>query len=277
MVLPLPGGDDMRSTGIRYFIHISRYSRFYMLNLVYPMTMMVVLSWLVFFTPITKSDRLAYSVTLLLAAMAVQFITADKRPAEANDGWIDRFMTGAYILIIIPIVETSILFRLEASIEHQVDQSELEDFDPSVSRPIEKGRINILASGHSRIRMIDRMARVMYPILIALFGIIMFGPASPFFETRHEQKPEVSLSVITLVVFSVPLFALMFWFSLKSWINLGPHTRNQLTSAFRDALTDPRDALRDELVDSDVASKDSDDEQSSPTYINRGPPWSVVH
>jgi len=258
--LPLPGDAVISSTGVRFFVRISRYSRYYMLNLVCPTVLMVVLSWFVFFTPITKSDRLAYSVTLLLAAMAVQFITADKRPAEERDGWIDMFMTASYILIILPIFETSILFRIEAWIEHQVDHCVDDGGDSSRA---EKERLHIMASGHNRIRMFDRMARVIYPIIIALFMLCMFGPFSPAFEKRHDHQAPLSVSFVTLVVFAIPIFGMIFSFSLMSWIHLGPHTRSELASVLHDALMDPHppnDLHNDsELVDTEEGSEDSDD------------------
>jgi hypothetical protein len=259
--LPLPGGqEDVDATGIRFFASISRYSRYYMLNLVYPTIMMVVLSWFVFFTPITKSDRLAYSVTLLLAAMAVQFITADRRPAEASDGWIDKLMTGSYILIIIPILETSILFRIESWIEHRVDH-EVDCEDTSRSA---KERLHVMALGHDSIRMFDRIARVMYPMLVALFMLFLFGPGSPALQKRHDNEAPLSVSMVSLAVFTIPVLCVIFWFSLMSWIRLGPHTRRQLTDPLHEALMDPhRPDLHHELVDIEEASKDSDEESAS--------------
>lgn len=276
--LPLPGVTDVDATGIRFFVHISRYSRYYMLNLIYPTVMMVVLSWFVFFTPVTKSDRLAYSVTLLLAAMAVQFLTADRRPAEASDGWIDRFMLGSYILIIIPILETSILFRIEAWVEHRLDH-EVDGEDISgggkgrrASIVEKENRLHVKAVGHNSIRMFDRIARVLYPIIVALFMLHMFGPGSPCFHKRHDKEATVSTSILIIAVFATPILCVFFGFSLVSWIRLGPHTRRQLTDPLHEALMDPHrpDDVHNELVevvDTKEASKDSDEESASPSSL----------
>jgi len=260
VALPMPGGAEVRTGGIRYFMRIARYSRYYMLNLICPTLMMVVLSWFVFFTPVAKSDRLAYSVTLLLAAMAVQFITADKRPAEQYDGWIDKLMSGAYIMIILPIVETAFLFRIEARIEASMEQ-----YSADETRTHHE-RLSLLANGHNRIRMVDRICRVAYPIAIVLFLLGLFGPGSPVFENRHEHKAPASISLIGLSLFTIPLMGMMFWFTVKNLYQMGPHSTRELSQelkeALSDALMDPHhtDEHRFISMGSSTKSESSDDD-----------------
>ncbi|CAK0848595.1 unnamed protein product [Prorocentrum cordatum] len=230
VALPMPGGAEASSSPLNLSLTSSRC----MLNLICPTLMMVVLSWFVFFTPVAKSDRLAYSVTLLLAAMAVQFITADKRPAEQYDGWIDKLMSGAYIMIILPIVETAFLFRIEARIEASMEQ-----YSADETRTHHE-RLSLLANGHNRIRMVDRICRVAYPIAIVLFLLGLFGPGSPVFENRHEHKAPASISLIGLSLFTIPLMGMMFWFTVKNLYQMGPHSTRELSQELKEALSPQR-------------------------------------
>jgi len=127
-----------------FTVSIRRFSRYYVVNYIIPLFLMVVLSWFTFWIPLDRSDRVAYTVTLLLTAMAVQFTTSDKRPAEKSDGWIDNFQVMTTILICIPILETVLLFRLHARLSARVPEE------------IAEGAINA----------VDRSFRLTFPLVV---------------------------------------------------------------------------------------------------------------
>merc|ERR1719316_621980 len=88
------------------------------------MMTLVILSWLTFFIPhhSEQHDRIAYAVTLMLTVMAVNFITAEHRPATNESMWLDTFQTNAFIMVFFPLVETVFLYRIEALLEGEEDK-----------------------------------------------------------------------------------------------------------------------------------------------------------
>jgi hypothetical protein len=67
---------------IRKVVIFDRAPEYFVLNFLTPTIILVFMEWFTFLIPLDKADRVAYGVTLLLANVATQFITADRRPPE---------------------------------------------------------------------------------------------------------------------------------------------------------------------------------------------------
>lgn len=96
---------------IDFKLCISRHGDYYVVNYICPILLLVMLTWVGFFMPQAASDRVAYTCTLLLTLMAVNFITADKRPATDEDMWLDEFQTFTLLLVVVATFYTVLLVR----------------------------------------------------------------------------------------------------------------------------------------------------------------------
>jgi len=159
----LPPNRQWSFSGIRYELSFVRYSRYYITNYILPLILNVILSWLAFFIPLGASDRITYSVTLLLTAMAIVFITSDKRPPEKHDGWIDMFQISSLLLISFPILQTICLQRVEDRHMRYDDK-----------------KMHLL--GKRRARDLDRISRIVWPSVLLAWFISLFFSSSAYVE-----------------------------------------------------------------------------------------------
>eukprot|EP00928_Gymnodinium_smaydae_P009557 TRINITY_DN13583_c0_g1_i5.p1 TRINITY_DN13583_c0_g1~~TRINITY_DN13583_c0_g1_i5.p1 ORF type:complete len:576 (+),score=59.60 TRINITY_DN13583_c0_g1_i5:71-1798(+) len=81
-------------------LQIARHAHYYVVNFICPMMLMVMLTWISFWIPANTSDRIQYMVTIVLTVMAVNFITAEKRPATDDDTWLDNFQCRTLLLVV---------------------------------------------------------------------------------------------------------------------------------------------------------------------------------
>ena len=95
---------------------VQRNPHFVVYNAVLPMVVVVGLSVLAFWLPISpdhagSGERIGYCVTLLLTILATTLFTAESRPKTSVETWLDRFQACCVTLTILPIVETILVFR----------------------------------------------------------------------------------------------------------------------------------------------------------------------
>jgi hypothetical protein len=210
----LPGGLAVTRQGVQFNLLLVRIPHFFVVNLLFPMILLVVIGWFSFFTPIESHDRMSYSVTLLLAAMAVQFITAGFRPQEDADGFIDEFMIACYGMISTPILESAYLYRVLA-----LTDREAEKFDEN---SVERREIEL--RGRERVLFTERIMRVLYPVVyIILMALVCF----------KRGRIRSGSNAVTVFMFATgPGCLVIFCFSVWTWIQRGPCTRAQLDATF---------------------------------------------
>jgi len=253
-VKPLPGGlDSGEYVGVKFELRIGRFPRYYVVNYILPIILVVFLGYITFFIPLDKSDRLAYACTLLLTALAVQFITADKRPAERVSMWLDKFQMFSILLITVPILQTVVLFRIIMY----------------ANRSSEEAR----RMKNKLVRGIDRVFRVCYPIFLAVVLLWLFAPVltSATFTEIHETFGFWTIVPPPLVTFLGFFFPVFVCFCGLACINMYRRCAWASPSATREALIDAiagdetdwmTEPLKDE-EDSDEESTRSDSSRSS--------------
>lgn len=107
-------GDDLNAgkpfAEVVYAVHVERFSHYYMCVIVLPMALVIVFSLGVFFIDPERGERLGVSMTLLLTVMAMSFFTADSIPKSGGgDTWMQIFQSYAYVLTMIPLLESMCL------------------------------------------------------------------------------------------------------------------------------------------------------------------------
>jgi len=233
MCYPLPPQDTWSFVGVRYNLTFSRYSRYYVVNFIMPLCLNVILSWFTFFIPLGEGhgDRLAYPVTLLLTALAVLFVTSDKRPPEKKDGWIDEFQISSLLLTSYPIMETIWLQRIIAA-------------DPE--------------GGKKKAKRLDRVTSVIWPCLMMLWFAYMFNPWKPMWKPHRPHWDGHTIHFFCFLWYAICLFVgacASFNLCMRVWKQDGCRCGNMWEAM--------HEAMHTGLVDSDTSESESDGHNSS--------------
>lgn len=92
-----------------YSISLSRYSHYYISNVVLPMLLVVVLSIGVFYIDPPRGERMGYSSIMVLTVMTISYFTAELVPKNGGgETWLEHFQAICYIITIIPIIASII-------------------------------------------------------------------------------------------------------------------------------------------------------------------------
>jgi len=231
----------------RKLIHFQRAPEYFVVNFLCPTMILVFMEWFTFLVPLEKADRVAYGVTLLLANIATQFITADRRPPEKSNTWIDLFSAASLILIVYPILITVILLRYSEFLGRKVRNIT----DPEKKEAYES-HVNGLIAG------VDRVSRLSYPIIVVVVYAYVF--TTPLYGSRDKTAELLDPLVVKLIlfVFVVPTTMLLMWFSITSLVMNGsgiPDRKYVLDLMLDRELSDDGDELRENT------SEDGDGEQ----------------
>lgn len=125
-------------------IRLLRHGQYYVINYIGPILLLIMLTWVGFWIPLQTSDRVAFNITLLLTLMAVNFITADKRPATHEDMWLDRFQTTTMLLVVGATFYSVFAYHMQ----------------PSDDWPEEKKKSQLSTLGFR-----EKIARVVFPVI----------------------------------------------------------------------------------------------------------------
>mmetsp|Transcript_3172 Transcript_3172/g.11503 ORF Transcript_3172/g.11503 Transcript_3172/m.11503 type:complete len:469 (-) Transcript_3172:567-1973(-) len=94
-------------------IHIHRLWRYYLLNIIVPIFLLVVLSMVCYIMPATSLDaRLALSITLFLSLTALQLVVNDQLPRSSYPTAITKIVLVYYISVAVAIPETVVVYFL---------------------------------------------------------------------------------------------------------------------------------------------------------------------
>lgn len=125
-------------------MRLLRHGQYYVINYIGPIMLLIALTWVGFWIPPGASDRVAYNITLLLTLMAVNFITADKRPATHEDMWLDRFQTATVLMVVGATFYSAFLMHMQ----------------PPDNWPEEKKEAQL-----SRLEFREKWARILFPVV----------------------------------------------------------------------------------------------------------------
>jgi hypothetical protein len=125
-------------------IRLLRHGQYYVLNFIGPIMLLVSLAWVGFWIPPHASDRVAFNITLLLTLMAVNFITADKRPATHEDMWLDRFQTATMLLVVGATFYSAFAYH----------------WTPAEDAPEERKKAQL-----ARLEFREKVARIVFPLI----------------------------------------------------------------------------------------------------------------
>lgn len=181
---------------------IMRHGDYYVVNYICPVMLLVLLSWVSFFVPHAASDRLAYTLTLLLTLMAVNFITADKRPATDEDMWLDEYQTVTMVLVVIATFYSVMTMR------YQPEENWAE------SRKHERREL---------LDRVERIARIVFPVVTFLSVGFLFWELHVYSAkylslSDHLHSRPAMLVFFIMVIMCCILFYIMFdhW-KKKGW------------------------------------------------------------
>ena len=92
--------------------YIQRNPRYYVVKVIIPLSMVVAISWSVFWMDCWElGDRMAISFTGILTAVAYQFVVADKLPSHVSDTFLDNFILLAFFNLIFTVIINILVHR----------------------------------------------------------------------------------------------------------------------------------------------------------------------
>ncbi|XP_057306708.1 neuronal acetylcholine receptor subunit alpha-7-like [Hydractinia symbiolongicarpus] len=98
---------------VTYTIEISRRSLFYLLNLIFPMTIIGMLTMLSFLLPAESGERISLAITLLLAMTVFMLVVADIIPATSDViPLVGMFFSASMVEMVLMIVVLCYVMRL---------------------------------------------------------------------------------------------------------------------------------------------------------------------
>jgi hypothetical protein len=138
---------------LRFDLEIDRRVGYYVWKILSVMMMLVVLSWAVFLIePGDIGNRMAVSITLLLAAVAFAYVTGSLIPRISYLTLLDVYILGCYLLLFLAPAESMLVYRLNA-------------------RDKERGARTALPIA----RRIDRLALWCFPLIFLLLHLFIWA------------------------------------------------------------------------------------------------------
>eukprot|EP01054_Gregarina_sp_Poly1_P008064 Gregarina_sp_Poly_1__8063@NODE_463_length_8191_cov_61_524372_g377_i0_p4_GENE_NODE_463_length_8191_cov_61_524372_g377_i0NODE_463_length_8191_cov_61_524372_g377_i0_p4_ORF_typecomplete_len417_score53_68Neur_chan_memb/PF02932_16/1_4e067TMRDISM_7TM/PF07695_11/0_127TMRDISM_7TM/PF07695_11/6_4e03DUF2569/PF10754_9/0_44_NODE_463_length_8191_cov_61_524372_g377_i015492799 len=101
-----------------------REGSYYLLNFVFPMIVMWLLAYATFFLPFEEHDRVSIIMSVVWTITAIMFLTADARPNNFQDSWIDTFQAGSLVICVFPALEAVLVARLKTHVQERIDHTQ---------------------------------------------------------------------------------------------------------------------------------------------------------
>merc|ERR1712196_116403 len=86
---------------------------YYITNVMFPVSVMVMIQLLGVWLPLNSGERVAYSATAMLTVFAIMLFTAELRPATAYITWLDWFQICGVALCFLPLAEAIAMIWLK--------------------------------------------------------------------------------------------------------------------------------------------------------------------
>ena len=135
---------------LQFDVKITRRVGYYIWKIMSVLLMLVVLSWAVFLIdPADIGNRMAVSITLLLAAVAFAFVTGSLIPRISYLTLLDFYVLGCYVLLFLAPAESLLVYRLRQRKES--------------------------GSAFSVARRIDRLALACFPAAFLLLHLLLWA------------------------------------------------------------------------------------------------------
>jgi len=139
---------DATYSRYRIEILVSRRSGFYIWKVMAIEAMMVIMSWVIFrLDPGELGNRLAVSITLLLATVAFNLVVSDITPRVSYLTLLDWFLLGCFVLIFLAGLEAVLVYSLHRS-----------------------------GKGAAMTARVDRCSLVAFPGLFLLLNVLLWAP-----------------------------------------------------------------------------------------------------
>lgn len=157
-------------------IRIDRESAYYLMNVIAPLALIVMISWIVFWMKPVLHERLGVSLTALLTVVAFDFLTGDSLPKLSFTTRLDQFYNISYLFVALTIVITFLAWRAR---EQQEASDRDDDVEPEEREPPASN--------------VDRVARWGVPPTYAL-AVVLALWAGVFSPGRREITSEAELA-----------------------------------------------------------------------------------
>ncbi len=140
--------EDAHYSRYRIEILVSRRAGFYVWKIMVIEAMILVLSWVVFLMEAGDlGNRLAVSVTLLLATVAFSYVVGGITPRVSYLTLLDWFLLVCFALIFLSVLESALVYFLRR-----------------------KGKSDVV------VLRIDRWSLAAFPVLFLLLNVLLWGP-----------------------------------------------------------------------------------------------------
>ncbi len=106
-----PGGRSI--SGYRFEFEASRRSRFFFVQIVFPLTLIICMSWLVFWIdPAQPAPRFSFSVTSMLTVVAFRLMLSNFLPRLSYLTRMDIFVFSCTFLVFVSLLDVVLIGRL---------------------------------------------------------------------------------------------------------------------------------------------------------------------
>jgi len=98
------------------YIRIDRFWKYYVLNMIVPILLLVALSLITYIIPAESLDaRIALNVTLFLSLTALQFVINDQLPKSSYPSAVTELILVCYLAVAFGVPETIVVFAIASS------------------------------------------------------------------------------------------------------------------------------------------------------------------
>ncbi len=183
---------DEDSAVITTVIRIERKWKFYWLNVIGPLLLIVAISWTVFWMDLNLAERLGVSITILLTVVAFDFLTSDNLPRLSYTTRLDSFYNVSYLAVAMTVL-LSIIAKTRSRREQLTEDATTAVNSAEAARSA--------ATEQRSARGVDEYWRYFYPVAytcavtLALTGAFSPGPAQARPPTNKERAAGMETEV----------------------------------------------------------------------------------
>jgi len=135
-------GRVSKFVGFHVDIMVTRFGRYYVLNMIAPLLLLVCLSFITYIIPPSSLDaRIALNVTLFLSLTALQFVVNDQLPKSSYPSSVTELILVCYAVVSFTVPETIVVYVIMQRHEKLTSEGAVEELNGADEEETYKAKI----------------------------------------------------------------------------------------------------------------------------------------